>query len=106
MIDRPNTQALFHFLLCELIVECSEHAKSSKEKPAEQRLREIGRELGFKLYGQICLKRGIVERPLNIQELLKNVKSKVFKHLFNYELQPEVRTYREEERQLTVYGIV
>jgi len=42
MIDKSNTQALFHFLLCELIVECSEHIKHSEEESAETRLKQIG----------------------------------------------------------------
>jgi len=28
-MDKQNYQALFHFLLCELIVECSEHSKQT-----------------------------------------------------------------------------
>jgi hypothetical protein len=44
--------------------------------------------LGFKIYPQVCLRRGITERPSSIADALKSVKSKVFKHLFNYELSP------------------
>lgn len=85
MIDKQNTQAIFHFLLSELIVECSEHIK---EGTPDTKIHEIGKELGFKIYPQICLKRGITERPSNIVDALKNIKAKVFKHLFNYELSP------------------
>jgi L-lysine 2,3-aminomutase len=81
-------QALFHFLISELIVECSENIKNHEEESTDNRLKEIGAEIGFKIYSQICLKRGISERPYNLAELLKNIKSKVFKHLFNYELSP------------------
>ena len=59
-----------------------------------QRLKEIGRQLGFKIYNQISLKRGISERPTNILEIFKNIKTKVFKHLFNYELSAEINSYK------------
>jgi L-lysine 2,3-aminomutase len=66
----------------------------------------VGVEIGFKIYNQICLKRGITERPYNLNELLKNIKSKVFKHLFNYEITHETNTYRIEERKAVVVGLV
>lgn len=47
-------------------------------------MREIGGAIGFKIYNQICLRRGVTERPSNINELLRNIKGKTFKHLFNY----------------------
>jgi hypothetical protein len=62
--------------------------------------------LGFKLYPQICLKRGVTERAGSVADALRNIKSKVFKHLFNYELSPDTNTYRIEERKAIVYGIV
>lgn len=37
------------------------------------------------MYNQICLKRGIFERPQNLTVLMKNLQQKVFKHLFSYE---------------------
>ena len=85
MIDKQNTQAIFHFLLSELIVECSEHIK---EGTPDTKIHEIGKELGFKSYPQICVKGGITERASSIVDALKNIKAKVFKHLFNYELSP------------------
>ena len=65
-LDKPNTQALFHFLLSELIVESSEHLRSGEEETAEARIKAVGKELGFKIYTQICLKRGITERPSTV----------------------------------------
>lgn len=41
-MDKSNTQALFHFLLCELIVECAEHIKHSEEESTDTRLKEVG----------------------------------------------------------------
>lgn len=66
MIDKQNTQAIFHFLLSELIVECSEHLKHNEEETTDSKIKEIGKEIGFKIYPQICLKRGITERPSSI----------------------------------------
>lgn len=57
--ERNSTQALFHFLFCELIVETSENIKNHEEESTDTRLKEIGAEIGFKIFNQICLKRGI-----------------------------------------------
>lgn len=84
MYEKGNTQALFHFLLSELIVECSDHIKNHEEESVDTRLKDIGITVGFKIYNQICLKRGVTERPSNMNDLLRNIKQKTFKHLFNY----------------------
>ena len=94
--EKGNTQALFHFLLSELLVECSEHIKNHEEESVDNKLRDIGVDIGFKIYNQISLKRGIHERPYNLMEILKWIRSKVFKHLFNYELTSEVNSYHIE----------
>ena len=62
----------------------------------DNKMREIGCSIGFKIYTQICLRRGITERPQTIMDSLKNIKTKVFKHMFNYELLPETNTYHIE----------
>ena len=107
MQDKSNNQALFHFLLCELIVECSENVhRGGKEETVENRLRQVGAEMGFKMFTHLSLKRGVTERPQTIADLLKTVKTRVFKHLFNYELSGEVNTYRNEQLKTIVYGLV
>lgn len=37
--EKGNTQALFHFLLSELIVECSEHTKGCEEESVDNKMR-------------------------------------------------------------------
>jgi hypothetical protein len=69
-------------------------------------MREVGKTIGFKVYSQICLKRGIHERPGNLSDILKSIRGKVFKHLFNYEMSSEVNSYNIEEKKAVVYGIV
>lgn len=39
-------------------------------------------------------------------DILKSIKTKVFKHLFNYELSPDTNTYNIEEKRAVVYGVV
>ena len=104
--EKGNTQALFHFLVSELIVECSEHIKNHEEESVDNRMREVGKTIGFKIYSQVCLKRGIHERPLSLMDIVKSIRTKVFKHLFNYEMSPEVNSYHIEEKRAVVYGIV
>jgi L-lysine 2,3-aminomutase len=48
-------------------------------------LKRIGRETGYKMFNQICLKRGIYERPQTMTSMMKTLQQKVFKHLFAYE---------------------
>lgn len=101
MQERQSSLSLFHFLFSELIEECYGNSKEG------ERLKKIGSEIGFKLYTQICLKRGINERPSTLNGLMKNVQTKVFKFLFNYEAS-RIETYETEgEKSKTlVYGIV
>ena len=39
-------------------------------------------------------------------DILKNIRTKVFKHLFNYEMSTDVNSYHIEEKKAVVYGIV
>ena len=105
ILEKSNNQSLFHFLLSELLVECTENIKNHSET-TDHKLKEIGRQLGFKIYNQISLKRGISERPTNILEIFKNIKTKVFKHLFNYELSAEINSYKIQGKKAVVYGLV
>ena len=77
-----QTLPIFHFLFCELIEECY---TNYKEHGYLERLKKIGVETGARLFPYICLKKYITERPLTISGLVKNIQTKVFKHLFNYE---------------------
>lgn len=81
-MEKQPSLSLFHFLFCELIEECCAH---SKEDDLPAKLAAIGANIGFQIYNYICLKRGISERPSSIIGLIKNIQTKVFKHLFNYE---------------------
>lgn len=42
-------------------------------------------EIGYRLFSQISIKKQINERPTSINNLMKNIQTKVFKFLFNYE---------------------
>lgn len=49
--------SIFHFLLCELIEECY---TQYKEDHYLDNLKRIGREIGFKMYNQLCIKKAIL----------------------------------------------
>ena len=49
------------------------------------------------MYNQICLKKGILERPQNLTVLMKNLQYKVFKHLFGYEANTFYTAVKDDE---------
>lgn len=81
MIEK-STLPLFHFLFTELIEETY---KNYKEEDYLTELKRIGIDIGYRLYTHISIKKQINERPPTLSALMKNIQTKVFKFLFNYE---------------------
>lgn len=81
MIEK-STLPLFHFLFCELIEEVY---NNHKEEKYLQKLKNVGLDIGLRLYSSISIKKQINDRSTSISALVKNVQTKVFKYLFNYE---------------------
>lgn len=81
MIEKTSLP-LFHFLFCELIEECY---NNHKEDQYIEHLKKAGKDIGFKMYNMICIKKQITERPTSISGLVRNIQTKVFKHILGYE---------------------
>lgn len=58
------------------------------------------------MYNQICLKKGILERPQNLTVLMKNLQYKVFKHLFGYEANSFYTAVKDDENEKEYFYVL